>query len=95
MMEVQMDKQSEIKTEYEKLPGHETHKISMGIHDCLTFGFGELDQFGYWQHPCAQCARHHEKAYPNDGPCWPHSEEQIEVMNPTSTKRAKNVSCSL
>lgn len=43
--------------------------ISTGIHESLdadgtkekpygfTFGFGELDSNGYWEHPCDECAR--------------------------------------
>lgn len=44
---------------------------STGIHDDgdgtpehpygLTFGYGELDYYGYWQYPCAECARHNEQ----------------------------------
>lgn len=64
----------------QKLPGHEDHKVSTGIHGPLTFGWGELDDFGFWQHPCPKCAREHEKLYPKDGPCWPHTKEQIEGM---------------
>lgn len=71
-------------SENKKLPGHEDHKCSTGIHDCLTFGWGELDAFGFWEFPCGECARHHEQQFPQDGPCWPHSEEQIEEMNPSN-----------
>ncbi len=27
----------------------------------LTYGSGELDDFGYWEHPCNICARNAEK----------------------------------
>jgi len=30
---------------------------STGIHDGLTFGSGRLDEHGYWEFPCAICAR--------------------------------------
>lgn len=44
---------------------------SSGIHEGLTFGSGDLDQWGFWEHPCAVCARAHEAKYPNEGECWP------------------------
>jgi hypothetical protein len=34
---------------------------STGIHEGLTFGSGELDFYGYWEHPCSKCARWHEQ----------------------------------
>jgi hypothetical protein len=46
---------------------------STGIHDSgdsdgtpqkpwgLTFGSGQLDDYGYWQRPCSKCARWHEE----------------------------------
>jgi hypothetical protein len=56
---------------------HSKCKVSTGIYDTtcfdaegkiinngphgLTFGQGELDDYGYWEIPCAQCARKHEK----------------------------------
>ena len=40
----------------------------------FTFGSGALDRFGYWESPCADCARWHEQ---NDGVAvgayWPWS----------------------
>jgi hypothetical protein len=45
--------------------------VSTGIHDGLTFGSGNLDMNGFWEHPCALCARLNEKLYPEDGECWP------------------------
>lgn len=30
---------------------------STGIHDGITCGSGELDEFGYWEFPCEICAR--------------------------------------
>jgi len=64
----------------EKLQGHENHGMSTGIHGCLTFGWGKLDDFGYWEFPCAECAREYEKRHPKTIPCWPHTAEQIESM---------------
>ncbi len=37
----------------------------------LAFGSGELNEFGFWENPCNECARDHEKQFPNDGACWP------------------------
>ena len=45
--------------------------VSTGIHDGLTFGSGDLDQNGFWEHGCEKCARLNEKLYPEDGRCWP------------------------
>jgi hypothetical protein len=59
--------------------GHEC-QISTGIHDCLTFGTGHLDGNGFWEHPCALCARAHEAQFPKDGPCWPHTEQDLRIM---------------
>lgn len=45
--------------------------VSTGIHDGLTFGSGDLDPNGFWEYPCAPCARRNEELYPEDGECWP------------------------
>lgn len=37
---------------------------STGIHEGLTFGWGELDDYGYWEHPCAICARDFDEKRP-------------------------------
>lgn len=63
-----------------RLEGHEDCRVSSGIHDCLTFGRGRLDDNGFWEEPCWECARAHEQQFPECGPCWPHTEEQIEKM---------------
>lgn len=31
---------------------------STGIHEGLTFGWGKLDEYGYWEFPCQVCADH-------------------------------------
>ncbi len=54
--------------------------ISTGIHDCLTFGTGKLDGSGFWEHPCEECARAHEQQFPEDGPCWPHTDEDLRKL---------------
>jgi len=60
--------------------GHENCNASSGIHDCLTFGNGKLDNNGFWENPCGECARAHEEQFPEDGPCWPHTKEQLREM---------------
>lgn len=49
--------------------------VSTGIHEGLTFGSGELDQYGYWEKPCAVCARQAEEDDPQQYPCWPYEEK--------------------
>ena len=56
-------------------------KVSTGIHNGLTFGQGRLDSYGYWQFPCWECARRHERFYPEDGPCWPFKEKEKGVID--------------
>jgi len=36
---------------FERPEGHDCH-VSSGVHDCLTFGTGELDDNGFWENPC-------------------------------------------
>lgn len=64
--------------------GHPDCSCSTGIHEtsdddgspaspwALTFGRGELDTLGYWEVPCAICARAGEKrdGVP-EGSYWP------------------------
>lgn len=50
--------------------------ISTGTCKKLTFGSGRLDDYGYWEHPCYECARAWEKLqsekYHGDcQPAWP------------------------
>jgi hypothetical protein len=56
--------------------GNPECRCSTGIHGGYTFGSGELDQFGYWENPCALCARENEKRHPEDGPCWPFKDKE-------------------
>jgi hypothetical protein len=52
--------------------GDEDCGVSTGIVDEeLTFGSGELDEHGYWELPCAKCARAYERLNPKAGSCWP------------------------
>lgn len=43
---------------------------SSGIDDSPTFGWGVLDEHGFWEFPCAACARHCEKDNPRQK-AWP------------------------
>lgn len=53
-------------------------KISSGICGRLTFGSGELDDYGYWEFPCAECARQWEQMWPEENEqCWPSEPEQL------------------
>lgn len=40
--------------------GNPDCRTSTGIHEGLTFGWGRLDGYGYWEFPCAVCAREHD-----------------------------------
>lgn len=44
---------------------------SSAMDESITFGSGELDDYGYWEFPCALCARAFEKKHPEYGSCWP------------------------
>ena len=59
-----------------KACGNPECKVSSAMDECLTFGFGELDEYGYWEHPCSICARAYEEKYPDDGLCWPFKKEE-------------------
>lgn len=61
-------------------PAGHNCKVSSGIHDCLTFGTGRLSDNGFWENPCYECARAHEEQFPDCGPCWPHTDEQLKKM---------------
>jgi hypothetical protein len=57
---------------------------STGIHGGLTFGSGKLDTYGYWEYPCARCARAFEKLHPEDAPCWPF---ELDVLDAHCRKK--------
>jgi len=59
---------------FKKPEGHNCN-ISTGIHEGLTFGTGRLSEGGYWEKPCAVCARAWEQQFPEDDLCWPFPEE--------------------
>lgn len=49
---------------------------STGICGRLTFGYGELDDYGYWEFPCSACAREwerleNERSANAAEPAWP------------------------
>ncbi len=59
--------------------GHKDCKVSTSIDDItLTFGRGELDDFGFWEIPCEICAQNHKDRFPNDL-VWPHLRKEIKV----------------
>ena len=58
-------------------PAGHNCQVSTGIHGCLTFGKGELDDYGFWEHGCYECARAHEEQFPGEH-CWPHTQEWID-----------------
>lgn len=66
----------------EKPCGNPECALSTGIDDHLSFGSGELDEFGYWKHPCELCAREHEKQQPEMGKCRPF-EKPEDISSPT------------
>ena len=51
---------------------------SSTIYEALSFGTGRLDEHGFWEHGCYECARAHESQFPEDGICWPHSVQTLE-----------------
>jgi hypothetical protein len=63
---------------FQRPPGHSKCRASSTIMDTLSFGTGELDEHGFWEKPCAGCARAHEQQFPEDGECWPHSPETLK-----------------
>lgn len=53
---------------------HLSCKISTGICGRLTFGLGKLDEHGYWEHPCVECATQFQIDHPNSK-VWPEPEK--------------------
>lgn len=54
-------------------PAGHSCSVSTGICERLTFGTGKLNDYGYWEHGCPECAHECEKQFPEWGPCWPSS----------------------
>jgi hypothetical protein len=55
--------------------------VSTGICESLTFGSGRLSHNGYWEKPCAPCARASELKYPKDGECWPFIGQDVAELS--------------
>ena len=68
-----------------KPKGHEECSASTGICESPTFGRGYLDDYGYWEVPCYECARAFEEKAPDMGPCWPF--EPVELTSCTKCGR--------
>jgi hypothetical protein len=49
-------------------------KASTNINEDPSFGTGELDDYGFWEYPCYECARAFEKLHP-EYKCWPYQAE--------------------
>jgi hypothetical protein len=45
----------------------------------MTFGSGDLSEHGYWEKPCALCARAAELKSPDQAPCWPYPTDRDEL----------------
>jgi hypothetical protein len=54
---------------------HTKCRWSTGIHEGLTVGQGELDEYGFWKKPCPICARAFEVKHPEFGHIWPFPKE--------------------
>lgn len=56
--------------------------VSTGYDDMtLTFGRGDLDDYGYWEKPCLTCAAAHQKEYPNSR-VWPFEGSPPPIAKP-------------
>ena len=47
--------------------------------DEITFGYGKLDQNGYWEHGCWPCARAWEQKHPGEI-AWPFNDETLAKL---------------
>lgn len=63
-----------------KACGNADCMVSTGIDGNLTFGSGNLCDYGYWDYPCEPCARAHEEKYPEDK-CWPYKHVPESKIN--------------
>jgi hypothetical protein len=55
-------------------------RVSTGICGSLTFGTGELDFNGYWEHPCSLCQSHFYKTYPEFEDCFFLDDEEEGLL---------------
>lgn len=60
---------------FRKACGVESCGVSTAIDDTtLTFGQGDLDEYGFWEKPCRPCAENFERLEPSyRGRVWPRS----------------------
>jgi hypothetical protein len=61
--------------------GNDECSVSTGIHEGLTFGSGRLTFSGFWESPCAPCARAYEAKHPNEGECWPFKGQDVALLS--------------
>jgi len=54
--------------------------ISTGIMEDLTFGSGRMTFNGFWEFPCAICARAYEVKHP-DTQCWPYPGQDVSALS--------------
>lgn len=69
-----------------KACGNDGCGVSTGICESLTFGQGRLSFNGYWEKPCAPCARAHEVNYPSEGECWPFAWQNVVELSQDAAK---------
>lgn len=55
--------------------------VSTGLCGSVTFGWGYLDDYGYWEYPCIFHATEWKTKHPEDS-CWP---EPTPPTTPSST----------
>lgn len=54
--------------------------VSTGIHEGLTFGYGRITFCGFWEFPCAPCARAYELKNPKERECWPFVGQDVAEL---------------
>lgn len=60
--------------------GRKQCRASTTIADTISFGTGNLDEFGFWEHGCDACARAYEKAHPGSE-AWPPAQKVQDEKN--------------
>ena len=64
--------------------------VSTGIHEDLTFGTGNLDANGFWEHGCEACARRSEiRDGKRRGSYWPFPTDDGGLARATATVKPK------
>lgn len=69
------------KTTTKKPCGNPACSTSTGICGNITFGSGELDDYGYWEIPCETCSEHYDFSEPWDS----HTHMDNELDQPFSS----------